>query len=261
MTSPASGWLITELRLIRERENLTQEAFAARIHFSAQHVSGVECGSRPITRDYLAAVDRAFKTNFGSFHRVFMRGEFAPLWLRPWLEYEERATALRIYQPLVIPGLLQTEEYATMILSCAPFHPDEVARRVQARMERQPILDRQPPVRSTVIVDEITLRRGDPTVLLGQLHRLAELAERPAITIRVVPADAPPHLGWGGPITIASLPDGDDVGLLDNWLEGSVVTGAAQVAELHAVWDAVSAVALPARQSLELLRDVIKSWP
>lgn len=261
MTSPASGWLLTELRRIRERDALTQEAFGTRIHFSAQHVSGVECGTRPVSRDYLEEVDKSFGTNFAAFHRIFMRGEFAPLWLRPWLEYEERAVALRIYQPLVIPGLLQTEEYARMILSCAPFSPEEVERRVQTRMERQVILDATPPVRISVIVDELTLRRGDRAVMLGQLERLAELAQRPNITIRIVPADAPPHLGWGGPITIANLPDGDDAGLLDNWLEGTVVTAATQVTELHGIWDAVCAVALPARQSLELIRSVIKSWP
>lgn len=260
MGMSASEFLVWELRRRREAEGLTQEDWGARVYFSAQHVSAVERGARPAKMDYLRAVDKEFGTSLATFYETFVKQELAPVWLRPWLEYEEKATALRLYGALVISGLFQTEQYAQMVLSCAPLQPDEVERRVHLRLSRQSILDRDNPPRVSAVVDELTLRRGEPEIMAEQVPHLVTLAERPNITIRVIPVDAPAHLGWGGPLELASFTDAEDVGYLDNHLEGQTVIGSNQVATLHEVWDSVGAVALPARQSLDLLKEVAKSW-
>ncbi|MFY1688848.1 helix-turn-helix domain-containing protein [Plantactinospora sp. WMMB782] len=252
--------MLWELRRRRAAEGLSQDEWGARLYFSAQHVSAVERGTRPAKPDYLQAVDNEFGTSLAVFYESFVMQELAPVWLRPWLEYEEKATALRLYGALVIPGLLQTERYARMVLSCAPLQSDELESRVQLRLSRQAILDRPNPPRVSAVVDELVLRRGEPEIMPEQLQHLVALAERPNITIRVIPSDAPAHLGWGGPLELASFTDAEDVGYLDNHLEGQTVTSPSQVTALHAVWDDVSAVALPARQSLDLLKEVAKSW-
>lgn len=260
MAISSSEYLLWELRRHRERLGLTQEAWGERVYFSHQHVSGVERGTRPVKLEYLAVVDRTFGTSFVMFYENFVRNELAPVWLRPWLEYERRATSIRVYQPSVIPGLFQTEEYARMVLSSGSLQPAEVERQVQVRIGRQSILDRDAPTRVAAIMDEIVLHRGDPAVMPEQLRHLAELARRPNVTIRIVPADAPPHLGWGGPLSIASFDDEEDAAYLDDHLEGKVIASAAQVAALGGVWDNVCSVALTAQQSLALIEKAGKEW-
>ncbi|MBE1486034.1 helix-turn-helix domain-containing protein [Plantactinospora soyae] len=256
----ASEFLLWELRRRREAEGLSQDEWGSRVYFSPQHVSAVERGTRPAKADYLGAVDKEFGTSLAVFYETFVKNELAPAWLRPWLEYEEKAVALRLYGTLVIPGLFQTERYARMVLSSGPLQPDEVERSVQLRMSRQSILDRKDPPQFSCLVEELTLRRGESDVLPEQLRHLVALAERPNITIQVIPVDAPAHLGWGGPLELASFIDGEDVGYLDNHLEGQTVTSPNQIATLGTVWDSVGAVALPARQSLNLIKEVANSW-
>ncbi|WP_326552240.1 helix-turn-helix domain-containing protein [Micromonospora sp. NBC_01813] len=255
-----SEYLVGELRRLRNLVGLTQGAWGERIHFSASHVGAVERGERPVLPDYLRAVDRVFGTALVKFYREFVVGELAPMWLRSWLEYEERASALRVYQPLIVPGLLQTEDYARMVLSSGGLLADEVERQVQLRLGRQLALTSETPPRVVAILDEQALRRGEAEVMAAQLEHLISLAQRPTITIRVVPADAPPHLGWGGPVDIASFDDEEDVGYLDNHLQGQVATGPGPMTMLQAVWDSVSAVALPAHQSVALMKEVTKTW-
>ena len=260
MPMSPSRFLVWKLRRRREAEGLTQEAWGQRCFFSGTHVSSVERGTRPVKLDYLEAVDKVFGTAYVAYYENFIKSEHAPVWLRPWLEYEERAAAIRLYQPLVIPGLFQTEAYARMVLSCGPLQADEVERRVQVRLGRQLVLDRENPPRVAAVIEEMMLRRGDSAVMPEQLEHLIALAQRPNVTIRVIPLNAPAHLGWGGPVEIASFDDGEDAGHLDNVLEGQTLSAAAHLTELHAVWDAVSAVALPAQQSLDLIKEALKSW-
>lgn len=260
MSSTASQWLISELRRVREREGLTQEAFASRIHFSSQHVSNVEGGRRPVTSDYLAPVDRAFNTDLLGFYREFVRDEIAPVWLLPWLAYEDRAVSLRFYHPSCVPGLVQTEAYARMVLATCSYGHEERERQVRTRLDRQALLDRDPPVRVSVILDEIVIRRGDPAVMREQLERLVELASRPSVTIRIIPTDAPPHMGWFGPMILAELEDDGSVGFLDNPAGGTVATDPARLRVMAEVWESVSSAALPAGQSVELIKEVGKTW-
>ncbi|MEN3610267.1 Scr1 family TA system antitoxin-like transcriptional regulator [Plantactinospora sp. ZYX-F-223] len=113
MSMSASEFLLWELRRRRAVEGLSQGEWGSRIYFSSQHVSAVERGARPAKLDYLQAVDNEYGTSLAVFYESFVKQELAPVWLRPWLEYEEKATALRLYDALVIPGLFQTERYAT----------------------------------------------------------------------------------------------------------------------------------------------------
>nr|WP_203859443.1 helix-turn-helix transcriptional regulator [Plantactinospora mayteni] len=175
----ASEFLLWELGRRRAVEGLSQHEWGSRVHFSAQHVSAVERGTRPAKIDYLQAVDNKFGTSLAVFYESFVKQELAPVWLRPWLEYEEKAAALRLYGALVIPGLFQTERYARMVLSCSPLQPEELERKVQLRLSRQAILDRADPPRISAITEELALRRGEPEIMSEQVRHLVTLAERP----------------------------------------------------------------------------------
>jgi hypothetical protein len=127
---------------------------------------------------------------------------------RVWLE--SRARRLCSYETSV-PGQLQTEEYADAIIRAAD--PDltgeQVARRVEVRMNRQQILDREEPVELYAILDEAALRRpvGTRKTMRAQLRRLAEGADKPHIQLRVLPMSVGAHPGVDGPFVVIELPD------------------------------------------------------
>jgi transcriptional regulator with XRE-family HTH domain len=163
-----------ELRRARARAGLTQDQLAERIAYSPSLVAHVETGSRAPSADFAARTDEALETG-GLLSRLqpFVRSEAYPAWFRDWVEIEQEATTLRWFEPLLIPGLLQTEEYARAVLQAA--HPastdDEVDRLVSARMDRQAILTRDDPPLLWVIIDE---GRADPASGRGKGHAGAD---------------------------------------------------------------------------------------
>jgi hypothetical protein len=110
---------------------------------------------------------------------------------------------------LLIPGLLQTEEYARAVLAAAhPASPEtEVERLVSARMDRQAILDQAEPPLLWVILDEGVLIRpvGGPAVMRDQIERLVKAARQPRIVLQVVPCGAGAHAGLAGQFAIAGF--------------------------------------------------------
>ncbi|MEU5949268.1 DUF5753 domain-containing protein [Micromonospora sp. NPDC047465] len=184
---------------------------------------------------------------------VFKRRE--PAWLRPWVETELQATALRAFQVAVIPGLLQTPEYASAVLSSGLLGPDEVGDYVETRLRRQAaVLDRRKPPLFIAVIDEFALRRGDPDLMRPQLDHLVAMAQRPNVLLHVLPLDAGIHAGQAGPFVIATTDDGD-VAYLDDQAAGRLTN---DTAALWSVWDTLRSVALPRRQTIDFLK--ARSW-
>jgi transcriptional regulator with XRE-family HTH domain len=256
-----SEYLVKELRRLREAAGLTQEAWGERIHFSASHVGSVERSERPVLPDYLRAVDRAFGTTLVEFYRKFIRGDWTPIWYMPFVEYEGRATLLRVYHPTLIPGLLQTEEYARALLLAMNVRPEDVEQTLAARLDRQEVIRRTvKPCRLVVVVDEAALRRevGNPQVMREQLEALVA-PDQPHVRVQVIPAETPAYVGLRGPIVLASV-DGRTVGFLEGHLEGNVVESPDGVASLESDWEDIRGYALSAQQSQELIMKAAKQW-
>ena len=119
----ATDYVLGELRLFRASVSLSQDEFGRRIGYSGSHVSSVETGCRPPTKEYMGAIDSHFDTG-GRFERMLR--ELAPLdvnptWLREWIEFEREATTLRWFELAYVPGLLQTERYARATLTGGRF--------------------------------------------------------------------------------------------------------------------------------------------
>ncbi|WP_422746075.1 Scr1 family TA system antitoxin-like transcriptional regulator [Micromonospora sp. WMMD754] len=178
-----------------------------------------------------------------------------PAWFRPWADIEREATALRWYESSVLPGLLQTPAYALAVLRSGPLFADADAL-LEARLGRQAaLLDRPRPPLMVFVIDESALRRGDPEVMHPQLDHLVDLAGRRHVMVHVLPLRAGLHPGQAGPFIIASTPDGEDVGHLDDQAAGRITN---DVAALWAVWDTVRSVSLPRDQTIDFLR--ARSW-
>ncbi|MBF9132339.1 hypothetical protein I0C86_25820 [Plantactinospora sp. S1510] len=241
---------------------MTQEAWGERIHFSAKHVGAVERGERPALPDYLRAVDRAFGTAFMQFYQMFVKGEHAPIWYRPFIEHEGRASLLRVYQPLLVPGILQTEAYARAVLAGYRVQTDDVEGILATRFGRQEILHRRPdPCQLVAVVDEGVLHRrvGDAAVMADQLKSLVAACDQPNVRVQVVPFEAGAYAGLDGPLAIATV-DGRSVGFLEGHLKGRVVESPDATMDLEGVWEAIRDYALSGQQSLELIMRTAEKW-
>jgi hypothetical protein len=172
--------------------------------------------------------------------------ESLPGWMRDWIPEEGRANVLRWVELLLIPGLLQTEDYAHALL-----RGNESA--VKARMERQEILTREDPPTLHFVIDEAALfyEVGDSTVMRAQLEHLITLVSPPRLTIQVVrSAKNPSPMGT---FILASI-DGPEVAYVETAIRGIVTSGRDDIASLLATWEAIRTFALPQQESIEFIK-------
>ena len=261
---PISALFRDELRRARSRAGLTQEELASKISFSPALVAAIETGRRLPSADFSSQCDDVFGAD-GQFGRMQARllDEAGPSWLREWGAIESEAVVLRWWEPLLIPGLFQSCEYASGLLRAMPgATEDETGQRVSKRLDRQAILDRGRPPMLFVVLDEGALRReiGGSEVMKAQLGCLLEVAARPKVSLQVVPASVGAHPGLSGPFVIASFQSAPDVAYLDTALAGQLVERQQNVTELTMLFDTVRGAALPCAASAELIREVMTSW-
>jgi transcriptional regulator with XRE-family HTH domain len=254
-----------ELRRARAGAGLTQDQLAEKIAYSPSLVAHVETGSRAPSVDFARRADDVLRTG-GLLSRLqpLVRSEAYPAWFRDWVEIERKATSLRWFEPLLIPGLLQTEGYARAVLQAAnpACHDDEISRLVGARMDRQVILTQDEPPLLWVIIDEGVLMRpvGGVRVMREQIDHLIEAARLPRVMLQVVPTDAGAHPGLAGQFAIASFDGSPDVAYLDNALAGQIIERADDVSRVALLYDILKAEALAPRASLDLVRKAIETW-
>jgi transcriptional regulator with XRE-family HTH domain len=246
--SPQAIWG-RELRHYRQQAGLTQAQLAQKIHFSESLISGVETGQLPASPEFARCCDDVLATG-GALHRLldWRKAQIFPVWFGTWRDKERAATTLRTYEPLVVPGLLQTEPYARVLL-----RGNETA--VAARLHRQLILSREdpsPPILRCVI-DEAVLYRpiGDPEVMRGQLHHLVAMAG-PRLSIQVVPHGM--HSGLLGGFVIATLDAGGDVVYAETAVRGITTSDVEDVTAAIERFEAIRTEALPLNMSLELIK-------
>lgn len=257
MDAIATDYLVSELRRLRTAAGLTQEQFANRIHYSPQHVSAVERRERTALPDYLSAVDREFGTRLTFFYEKWVQGEPMPEWFRPLAEVERSATSLRYHEHAVVPGLLQTEEYARYVLSTGLLTPDQIDEYTRVRMTRQAtVFGREVPPVVTFLIDEAALRRGKASIMKTQLDHLLSMSEQPRVYLHLIPLDVL-HLGLAGPFVLARTERGEVVGFVDDQLSGRLVADPRSVDRLEQAWQAVSSVALPCDRSRDLIMKLV----
>ncbi len=242
MVIPAAGGptvlrilLGAQLRRLREAKRITLEDAGKRIRASHSKISRLETGrvgfkDRDITdlltlygvtdeeeRETLRSLARRANAP-GWWHDY---NDVLPHWFEAYVGLEEVATQIREYEVQFVPGLLQTEDYARAVtlLGHDAASAREIERRVRLRMQRQALLDREEPPNFWAVIDEAVLRRpaGSPATMRGQLKHLADMAQRPNVTIQVIPFQVGGHSAAGGPFSILRFaePDLPDVVYLE----------------------------------------------
>ena len=264
--------LAAELRRLRDETQLTGEEVGERLGWSPAKVSRVETARTAITpaalarlldlyevsgqrRERLAGLGRsAGERGWWDAYADTLGPEYATL-----IALEAQAERIRWYAAQIVPGLLQTEDYAREIIGSALLvtPPGEIERRVQVRMTRQRILDRDEPLNLSVVLDEAALLRqvGGAEIMRDQLRHLAEAAGRPNVELQVLPNSAGAHPAISGEFTILRFPEliAPDVVYLENMTSNVYVEQEAQVYRYSLAFEGLRGLALEPGESRKLI--------
>ncbi|KOV89378.1 MULTISPECIES: helix-turn-helix domain-containing protein [unclassified Streptomyces] len=221
-----------ELRMLRTGAGLTSGDAARLVGWHQSKVSRIETGASGVKPadlrlllDAYGVRDRQLRElllmlagseDAGSRHRWWhaYRGVLPPTY-RDFISLESQAGAMRTLETTVVPGLLQTAEYARAVTRAAVKDLDEerLDTLVEVRLARQDVLRSDPPLVLSAVLDEAVLRRevGGPEVMARQLERLMEAARLPQVRLQVLPFAAGAHVGLTGPFVIFSFPSTSDL--------------------------------------------------
>ncbi|MDX2762167.1 helix-turn-helix domain-containing protein [Streptomyces europaeiscabiei] len=252
------------LRHYREAALLTQESLAREIPCDRSQVAKVEAGTRVPSEQLAKRCDEVLQTG-GVLARMWAKVDWYPEVQHPdWFERRVRmdaeATAVLAYQSNVVPGLLQTEDYAHALFSRHIADPEEVEERVTARLSRQQrFLASGGPLLITVL-DESCLRRtvGNSTIMRDQFAHLLEVGQRSNIRIQVVPFDAPEIDRPNTSMSLIALPDGHEWVYSESLDLGHFTDDPTIFARHRQTYDVLRADALSARESAALISDLME---
>jgi transcriptional regulator with XRE-family HTH domain len=267
-----------QLRRLREERGISREAAGDAIRASHAKISRLELGrvgfkerdiADLLTLYGVTAADErdAFLTlarqanSPGWWHRY---ADLLPSWFETYLGLEQSASVIRSYESQFVPGLLQTSDYARAVIKLAHGHESaqEIDRRVDLRMRRQEILTRtnEPPT-LWVVIDEAALRRpiGGAQVLRTQLQRLIEVADRPNVTMQLMPYHVGGHAAAGGPFSILRFPQPDlpDIVYLEQLTSALYLDKRPDVDRYLAVMDQLSVQSEPPDRTPRLLKELL----
>jgi transcriptional regulator with XRE-family HTH domain len=263
--SSALGPFADDLRAYREQSGLSREELGAKVNYSASMIAMVETRGRAPTRKLALLCDKTFGTP-GTFERHEKRLRDVPFssGFRPFEPYEAVAVSLRLFEHTLIPGLLQSEDYARAVLATHPgTTPDEVEERLAARMARQAILTREdpPPPVLWVLLDEQVLHRdpGDREIIGDQLAHLADMARRPNITVQIIPSVSM-HVGLLGAFAIAETSEMPNITYLEQADDGQTIEDPGVGSKLALQFDALRTEALTGRASIATIEKAADQW-
>jgi transcriptional regulator with XRE-family HTH domain len=268
--------LALELRRLREVARLTCEEVAEHLECSASKISRVETGRVSVSprdvrdmlklygvpeqqRDSLVQLSRDSRQK-GWWHAY---GEINPK-LATYVGLESAASEIRVYEVNLIPGLLQTEEYARTMIRSGTMNGNlaDVDRMVALRMARQPALTRNDPPMLWTVVDEAALRRrvGGTELMRSQLEHVLELSSLKNVAMQVIPFGAGAHPAMGRPFVILVFPEriDPDVVYLEDLTSALYLEDVDEVDRYNVFFNQLRATALSFDDSAALVTSVLK---
>ncbi len=183
-------------------------------------------------------------------------GSRLPKQLRTLIDHENKAVAISAFQAMLVPGLLQTEDYARAVISRNVNIPtDEVEDRVAARLARQCLFSRNRPPQFTFYLHEAVLRLpiGGPAVMSDQLHHLLRMSVRRSVTLLVVPAALGAHAGLSGHFILMEFAEFRPVVFLDSETSSLFLEEREEATAYQRILEALAHTALDEGQSRELI--------
>ncbi|MDF5759209.1 helix-turn-helix transcriptional regulator [Spongiactinospora sp. TRM90649] len=252
------------LRKYRIDAQLTQVQLAERTGYSKSRIGNVERGDENPTRQLIEVCEKALGlegTLLTHWPAICSRG--TPEWYRQWPPVERAADQIISVAPLIVPGLVQTEEYARAIFAGRPhLTPQKIEEAVQARMERQSIFTRPMPPQYLAVIDEGILYRpiGDSSVTLRQLEHLIAMAENAWFSLQLIPYEAVCTAVLAGPVVLAQENGAPIAAYVESALHGRVVDKPDEIKRLVARLECVRKAALPEYLSVQRIKERVTAW-
>jgi transcriptional regulator with XRE-family HTH domain len=265
-----------ELRALRTGTGLTSGEAARLVGWHQSKVSRIETGASGVKPADVRLLLDAYGVRDARLREVLLalagsdaagrhhwwhayRGVLPPTY-RDFISLESQASAMRTLETSVVPGLLQTPEYARAVTRAAVGGLDaDTDERLDAlvavRLARQDVLRSEPPLKLSAVLDEAVLRReiGGPDVMTRQLGRLVEMARLPQVRLQILPFGAGAHVGLTGPFVIFSFPSTSDldVVVLDHLTSSLYLERKEDLQAYSEAFNALQNVALSPRDSLD----------
>ncbi|WP_405798073.1 helix-turn-helix domain-containing protein [Streptomyces sp. NBC_01506] len=267
-----------ELRRLREVKGMTAEEVAERLLVSQSKISRLENGRRSISQRDVRDLCGVYEVEDNRIVESLMQmakdsrqqgwwHAFGDIPYSVYIGLETDAASLRVYEPQVVPGLLQTRGYAEALITGAlpETAPTDVEKRVSVRIRRQERINApEQPLRLWAVIDESALRRvvGGKQLMREQLEFLVELSQLPHVTVQVLPFGMGAHPGISGHYAILEFPDATDSSVV--YIEGVTsdlyLEKANDVQKYSVMYEHLRAQALNADQTREFISDIAKEY-
>jgi transcriptional regulator with XRE-family HTH domain len=256
------------LRRLRVERGWTQDELGAEMGYSSTHLSSIETGRKMPTLRLARRADAALGAG-DTFEREWREMRHGSLLegFPEFLEHEGRAVEIRLYEVGVMPGLLQTPKYASVLAESAlrrgAITPEQAEERVSLVAERQAALVRTPPPMVFAVLDESCLRRpvGERAVMEEQFGRLIEFAEQPNTMLQVAPFDMGARRPFDLPITLLTLSDRSVVSYAESAQRGHLERESTSVLPLLTAYHQLQAEAPSQAASVALIDKLRKGTP
>lgn len=235
----------------------SHQALARKMLMSRTVVTKAESPSQPVpSAEVLTSWAEATAVSINEFADLAKRAKSGtPEWFMPYASAESLATILRCWNPSIVPGLLQTEAYARAILSVEKYAPEQLDELVSARLERQRVLDR---VRFIAVLDHSVPQRmiGSAQVMAEQCEKLVAVAQRPRISLHVVPENT--NTGVWCALDIATRDATATVCMTT--LRDVTTTAPDLVDDATTAFERILGYAMPCSESIDYLRTWEDKW-
>ncbi|MER6189554.1 helix-turn-helix transcriptional regulator [Streptomyces cyaneofuscatus] len=259
------------IRRYREERGWTQDALAPRIGYSSQHISAVETVRKPPSLRFSRKSDHAFGTTgtADSFEREYMELRNGSLLegFPEYVGYEGRAVEIRLFDVGLIPGLLQTPDYARAVaygdVERGSITYEQADERVAFLEQRQAALVRSQPPMMFVVMDESCLHQavGGPEVMNAQLRRLEEMSARPNWIIQVAPFSLGARRAFYLPVNLLTMADRSIVAYAESQSQGYVERETSLVAPMFTTYHQLQGEALSKAASTAKISQLRKGTP
>jgi len=267
-----------ELRKLREGKGMTAEQVAERLLVSQSKISRLENGRRSISQRDVRDLCGVYEVDDEAMVNSLMQmakdsrqqgwwHAFGDIPYSVYIGLETDAQSLRVYEPQIIPGLLQTRAYATAVISGAlpESTPADIEKRATVRTRRQDrIRDDERPLRLWAVIDEAALHRvvGNRQVMVEQLEHLVEQSHLPHVTVQVLPFDTGAHPGISGQYSILEFPDASDSSVV--YIEGVTsdlyLEKGPDVSKYSYMYEHLRAQALGVEQTRDFVEGIAKKY-
>ncbi|WP_413801410.1 helix-turn-helix domain-containing protein [Streptomyces iranensis] len=251
-----------QMKRLREWAGLDRATLGARMGYSPSTIASFEQGRRIPPPKFIDEVDEVLGAHgvLVEMKEQVARAQY-PAFFRDAARLEAEAVELHVYANQVVPGLLQTEEYARAVFAMRRplLDEDTVAQRVAARLARQEIFSRRPLPTISFVIEETIVRRpiGGCAVMRGQLEQILLAGQRRNVEIQVMPTEREEHAGLAGPFTLIETGEGRRIAYVEAHKDSRLYTERRSVREIEEQYGILRAQALTPRESLALVEKLL----